>query len=79
MGAGRDRGRWEFALEAQLTRAHPEIRANAGKVAIERGPLVYCLEEVDNGTPLASVSITAAQKLEANYEAGLLGGAITVS
>lgn len=69
---------WELILEAQLTTAHPEIRANAGKVAIERGPLVYCLEEVDNGTPLASVSITAAHKLEANYEAGLLGGAIVV-
>ena len=69
---------WELALEAQLTSAHPEIRANAGKVVIERGPLVYCLEELDNGTPLASVSIAAAQKLEANYEAGLLGGAVVI-
>ncbi|MDR6551082.1 beta-L-arabinofuranosidase domain-containing protein [Paenibacillus qinlingensis] len=69
---------WEPALEAQLTSAHPQIRANAGKVAIERGPLVYCLEEVDNKAPLASVSLVTAEKLKAAYEAGLLGGAVSV-
>ncbi|MGO4494869.1 glycoside hydrolase family 127 protein [Paenibacillus sp. 2RAB27] len=69
---------WELAVKAQLTIAHPAIRANAGKVAIERGPLVYCLEEVDNGTPLATVSIDAMQKLQVNYDAGLLGGAVVI-
>jgi len=31
---------------------HPLIRHTAGKVAIQRGPLVYCLEEADNGANL---------------------------
>ncbi|OAS17743.1 glycoside hydrolase family 127 protein [Paenibacillus oryzisoli] len=69
---------WELVLEAQLTIAHPEIRANAGKVAIERGPLVYCIEEVDNVTSLSSISIDVGQKLQPNYEPNLLGGAVMI-
>ncbi|WP_039056490.1 glycoside hydrolase family 127 protein [Enterobacter sp. Bisph1] len=31
---------------------NPQVRQQAGKVAIQRGPLVYCLEEADNGNGL---------------------------
>jgi DUF1680 family protein len=69
---------WEPAMEAQLTASHPEIRANAGKVAIERGPLVYCLEEIDNASPLAAVSLVSSSTLEVNFDSQLLGGAIVI-
>jgi hypothetical protein len=70
---------WEPAMEAKLIAAHPEIRANAGKAAIERGPLVYCLEEADNGSsPLASLSIAPRTKLQARYAPELLGGAVVI-
>jgi DUF1680 family protein len=36
---------------------HPDIRHNAGQMALQRGPVVYCLEEVDNGAKLANVII----------------------
>jgi DUF1680 family protein len=65
-------------MEAQLTAAHPEIRANAGKVAIERGPLVYCLEEIDNAGPLAAVSLVTSSALAVNFDSQLLGGAIVI-
>lgn len=29
--------------------AHPYVRANVGRVALQRGPLLYCVEAVDNG------------------------------
>ncbi len=32
----------------QLVAAHPEVKADEGKRAVQRGPLVYCAEEVDN-------------------------------
>lgn len=35
-------------LEARLMAAHPFVRDDFGKVAIERGPLLYCVEETDN-------------------------------
>ena len=37
---------------AHYVYANPQVRADAGKAAIMRGPLVYCLEECDNGSNL---------------------------
>lgn len=38
---------------------NPQVRQQAGKVAIQRGPLVYCLEEADNGSGLHNLSLPA--------------------
>lgn len=38
---------------------HPQVRQQAGKVALQRGPLVYCLEEADNGANLHNLSLPA--------------------
>jgi DUF1680 family protein len=35
-------------LEPRLMAAHPYVRDDFGKVALERGPLLYCIEETDN-------------------------------
>jgi DUF1680 family protein len=37
-----------MGLEPRLMAAHPYIRDDFGKAAIERGPLLYCIEEIDN-------------------------------
>ncbi|MBM7567743.1 glycoside hydrolase family 127 protein [Paenibacillus sacheonensis] len=66
---------WEPAMTAHFIVAHPNIRANAGKAAIERGPLVYCLEEIDNGGPIASLSLSKGSTLAFQYDPDLLGGA----
>lgn len=42
-------------LEPRALRAHPLVRQDAGRVAIMRGPLVYCLEGADNGAGLNSI------------------------
>ena len=49
-----DDGRIELTFEQTVTQleAHPEVAADAGRVALKRGPLVYCLEAVDNDRPL---------------------------
>jgi DUF1680 family protein len=39
---------FNFDVTIQLRRAHPKVKGHDGKVAITRGPLVYCLESVDN-------------------------------
>jgi hypothetical protein len=76
--AAGDAVEWRPELSAALIGARPDIRADAGKAAIERGPLVYCFEEADNGAPLASLSILRDAKLDARYDAGLLGGAVVI-
>ncbi|QRV17933.1 glycoside hydrolase family 127 protein (plasmid) [Haloterrigena salifodinae] len=49
-----DDDRIELTFEQAVTRleAHPAVAADAGRVALKRGPLVYCLEAVDNDRPL---------------------------
>lgn len=38
----------DFDLSIDLRRAHPRVKGHAGKAAVTRGPLVYCLESVDH-------------------------------
>lgn len=61
-------------MEARFIHANPKVRADSGKVAIMKGPLVYCLEEVDNGGNLAAAFIDVNQKPVERYEPDLLGG-----
>ncbi len=46
-----------LVMSIELMQANPKVRADAGKAAIQRGPLVYCLEETDNGNNLSALSI----------------------
>lgn len=69
--------RVEILLPMPIERihAHPAVRANAGKVAIQRGPVVYCLEEVDNGSNLPDLSLPQDAKLTLGGCDQSLGGA----
>lgn len=59
--------------------ANPRVRMNCGRVALQRGPLVYCLEEVDNGPDLHDLSIGAADCFEPVFRDDLLGGIVTLT
>jgi hypothetical protein len=48
---------FDFNVKAKLMRSNGLVRANAGKVAVTRGPLVYCAEEVDNGANLSALTV----------------------
>jgi uncharacterized protein len=56
---------------------HKKIEADAGKVALQRGPIVYCLEQCDNAASLGALSLTANSEFRAEFHSDLLGG-ITV-
>jgi DUF1680 family protein len=69
----------ELGLEPRLTAADPRVDAVRGCVAIERGPLVYCLEQVDHpGGGLDDVVIDTARPLAVKQRPDLLGGVATV-
>lgn len=53
-----------FNVQPEFIRANPNVREDAGKVAITRGPLVYCLEEADNGSNLSAISVDTTQVLK---------------
>ncbi|MBA4388738.1 MAG: hypothetical protein C0404_12205 [Verrucomicrobia bacterium] len=73
--------RVELILDMPVERieAHPAVRHDAGLVALQRGPLVYCLEEKDNGPHLAAIALSRASRLTAKLERKLLGGTTVIT
>jgi DUF1680 family protein len=76
------RRRWRpgDVLEIQLpmpTRrvlSHDSVEANQGRVALERGPIVYCAEAADNGGRALDLAVSADEQFEVEFRPDLLGG-----
>jgi len=73
-----DRVELHLDMPVELIQANPKVRANAGKVAIQRGPLVYCLEEADNGENLSAITLPLDTSLTAEFNKDILGGIVTI-
>ena len=67
----------DLPMQPERLYAHPDVRADAGRVALRRGPLVYCCEQHDNAMPVNRLSLPSEAKMAARHDVGLLGG-ITV-
>jgi DUF1680 family protein len=67
-------------MPVRLTVAHPAVDAVRGTVAIERGPLTYCLESVDQspGVDLDAVELAADPQLRVVTRPDLLGGTLAI-
>ncbi|MCC6892765.1 MAG: glycoside hydrolase family 127 protein [Anaerolineae bacterium] len=76
--AAGDRISLDLAMPIERVMPHPRIRHDAGNVALQRGPVVYCLEEADNGANLANVVIPNDAKLTAEFDPNLLGGVTVI-
>jgi len=61
-------------MPIELVRSHPRVRENAGKAALQRGPVVFCLEEVDNGANLQDIVLPLGAKFDVHFDKELLGG-----
>jgi len=70
----------DMVMQPRLTEPNPRVDAIRGSLAIERGPLVYCLEEVDQepGLNLLDVRIAPDASLRATRREDLLGGVVVV-
>lgn len=67
-----------FDLTPRFVRANPLVKENIGKVAVMKGPLVYCMEEVDNESNLPAYYIDTSSKLLEYYDKELLGGTVVI-
>src|SRR6185437_10055001 len=69
----------ELELPMPIERVHADARVkdDVGKVALQRGPIVYCAEAVDNGGHALDLSLAAGAELNPQKRDDLLGG-ITV-
>ncbi|MFV0561160.1 MAG: glycoside hydrolase family 127 protein [Enterococcus sp.] len=66
-------------MATKVIQSNPKVRYNFGKVALQRGPIVYCTEECDNGKDLWLNQIKVNGEKEAIYDAKLLGGVVKLN
>jgi len=65
----------DMPMPVRRVYAHEEIEADRGKVALMRGPIIYCLEAVDHpGADVLKVTLPPGAELRAEHRDGLLGG-----
>lgn len=68
----------EIHMEPRMTVAHPHVDATIGRIAIEHGPLVFCVEQVDNELPLMDLRLDAGAPINVTWREDLLGGTLVV-
>ncbi|MFZ0814520.1 MAG: hypothetical protein WAM78_03320, partial [Candidatus Sulfotelmatobacter sp.] len=71
-------------VKPQVIEANPRVADDTGRVAIQRGPLIYCLEEIDqpSGVSLSDVAVNAgrhaAEQFQTEFKSDLLGGMVVL-
>lgn len=68
----------DFPMQVQRLRAHPHVYHDIGAVALQRGPLVFCYEQIDNGDHLALLRLPKEAPFTERFDANLLGGTIVL-
>lgn len=68
-----------LSMPVERVISHPNIRQAAGQIALQCGPIIYCLEEVDNGAQLANVVIPDSSNLEASFDSNLFNGVTVIT
>ena len=77
--SAQDRVALSLPMPVERVYANPNVRQDAGLVALQRGPLVYCVEGADVGAALHQLALPRDAALTATFEPGLLGGVSVVS
>ena len=70
---------YRLHMPVDVVRAHPKVIQDAGMVAVQRGPVVYCLEEADNGSDLHNLSIDPNGEFKEMFSESKLSGIVEVS
>ena len=71
-----DQVRLSLPMPVERIHAHPDVKMDIGRVALKRGPLIYCLEGIDNGGgPLNRFRLPPDALLRYEARPELLGGA----
>ena len=73
-----DAVRLDLDMGVERIYANPQVRQDIGRVALKRGPLIYCLEETDNQTQLHRLRVDRETRFDAHEAPNLLGGVVTL-
>ncbi len=64
----------ELPMPVRRVRANPLVDANRGRVALQRGPIVYCAEAEDNDGKVWNRALPPGAEISAEFDSRLLGG-----
>lgn len=71
-------------LPVQMLEANPQVADDTGRVAIQRGPLVYCMEEIDqpDGVSITDLAVSPGaapgMQFQSEFKNDLLGGVVVL-
>jgi len=68
----------DLPMPVERVHADSRVAAAAGQVALQRGPVVYCVEQVDNGAHLSALSLPRSAVLKSHFVPDLLGGCVII-
>ena len=70
----------DLPMPVRLVEANPLVEEDLNQVAVQRGPVVYCLESPDlpKGSKVAEVRIPSDIQPRARYDGRLLGGVVVL-
>jgi DUF1680 family protein len=68
----------DLDMDTRRIYANPNVQHDLGRVALMRGPVLYCVEATDNAAPLNTVTLSASESIEIRQEPDLLGGVVTL-
>ncbi|MEP6827035.1 MAG: beta-L-arabinofuranosidase domain-containing protein, partial [Aestuariivirga sp.] len=75
-----DKIKLTLPMKATRVYASPSVNMDLGRVALQRGPLVYCIEEVDNaGRPVQRLKLPRSSPLKVKHRADLFDGVVTLT
>jgi uncharacterized protein len=73
-----DKITWEWEMPINLVQANELVKDDSGMVSIERGPIVYCAEGIDNESKVLDLILPDNTRLESKHNTDLFGGVTTI-
>ena len=73
-----DKIKVSFEMAVERMSADPRVKADEGMLAVQRGPLVYCAEQVDNDD-IDNIKLSPSTTFSTAWEKDLLGGVMTIA
>ena len=68
----------DMEMPIQRICANPKVSADVGRVALQRGPVIYCLEAEDNEGSVLDIALPRDAKLSASFKPDLLNGVVII-
>lgn len=68
----------DMDMPVEIVAADPHAKENFGKRAIQRGPLVYCMEEIDNPVYFDQIQLSPSTTFQTAFASDILNGIKTI-